>query len=263
MNKAPRSAFLAQNPFPDPLTLGFFYREKMRAIHRVAPDGPVRSVLDVGGGQSGLASLLYPDATVTVLDLDPSFADAPCNQQPNISFVCGTATDLPFDEASFDAVTMFDLIEHVRDDEAVLQEAFRVLKPGGFLLLTTPNADWHYPSYSVLQPVCPDEQTLFEEWGHVRRGYTPASLNALAGRPATRTAPFISPITALCHDISFSNLPRRVRKLLCWGLAPLTWMGYWLHRPHHRGTETAYCWQKSPRSPAHREPTPSAITAPA
>src|SRR5688572_23393019 len=57
-HKCPRSTFLAHNPFPSPLTLGFFYREKMRAIHRVAPDAPFEEILEVGGGRSGLTHLL-------------------------------------------------------------------------------------------------------------------------------------------------------------------------------------------------------------
>ena len=41
LHKRPLGSFLDSNPFECPLTLGFFYREKMRAIHRVAPDGPL------------------------------------------------------------------------------------------------------------------------------------------------------------------------------------------------------------------------------
>jgi len=56
-HKRPLRAFLDLNPFESPLTLGFFYREKMRAIHRIAPDGPLATVLEVGGGRSGLTRL--------------------------------------------------------------------------------------------------------------------------------------------------------------------------------------------------------------
>ena len=47
--KAPVRPFLQRNPFPRPLTLGFFYREKMRAIHRIAPKKVVGPILEVGG----------------------------------------------------------------------------------------------------------------------------------------------------------------------------------------------------------------------
>ena len=72
MSKRPLRAFLAMNPFPHPMTEGFFYREKMRAIHRVAPDAPFTRILEVGGGRSGLTRMLYPDATVVNLDMDPT-----------------------------------------------------------------------------------------------------------------------------------------------------------------------------------------------
>lgn len=47
---------------------------------------------------------------------------------------------LPFDEESFDTVILMEVIEHVADERRVMQEAARVLKPRGRLLLTTPHA---------------------------------------------------------------------------------------------------------------------------
>ncbi len=49
------------------------------------------------------------------------------------------ADPLPFLEARFDVVSAFDLLEHLDDPEAALREIGRVLKPGGFLLMTTPD----------------------------------------------------------------------------------------------------------------------------
>jgi len=178
--------------------------------------------------------------------MDPSFAEVACNRQDGVRFVCGDATNLDFPDRSFDAVTMFDVIEHIPDDRRALAEAFRVLRPGGYLLLSTPNENWRFPYYGVMKPMCPSEEEKFAEWGHVRRGYSRAQLEALTGQRCQRSATFISPLTVLCHDVAFSNAPARVRRALCLALSPVTWAGYAVHRPDSRGTETAYAWRKPP-----------------
>jgi SAM-dependent methyltransferase len=245
--KAPLGEFLACNPFPEPLTQGFFYREKMRAIHRITPNKPFQDILEVGGGESGLTALLFPQAQVTNLDLNPEYAQAPCNQQKRVRFVCGDATDLPFENQSFDAITMFDLLEHVPDDKKAVSEALRVLRPGGFLLISTPNENWRFPYYKFMKSICPSEADMMAEWGHVRRGYTLAELSVLINLPCQSSATFINPLTVLGHDIAFSRLSHRKRKLLCKMLSPLTWLSYYLHKPQTTGTETASAWQKGAR----------------
>jgi SAM-dependent methyltransferase len=245
-HKAPLAAFLARNPFPGPFTDGLFFRDKMRALHRIAPDVAVRDLLEVGGGQSGLSALLYPAAQVTNLDMDPAFADARANRAPRVTFVQGDATDLPFPDASFDLVTMFDLLEHVPDDAAVAREALRVLRPGGWILVSTPDRErWRYPYYRVFKPICPPEEKLFAEWGHVRRGYTRAELDALFGAPAEVSGAFINPLLALSHDVSFSTLSRRRRRALHALLAPISALGWVTHGPRSPGTEIAAAWRKA------------------
>ncbi|HEY9624700.1 MAG TPA: class I SAM-dependent methyltransferase [Crinalium sp.] len=245
MYKTPLAEFLDKNPFPEPLTQGFFYREKMRAIHRIAPDRPFETILEVGGGRGGLTALLYPKAKITNIDLDPQYANAPCNQQKNVQFVCGDATQLPFSDRSFDAVTMFDVLEHVPNHEKAIAEARRVLKPGGFLLVSTPNENWRFPYYGFMKSMCPDETDVMAEWGHVRRGYTLQQLEDLIGLSYQKYATFINPLTVLNHDIAFSRLSHRKRQFLCRALSPLTWISYYLHIPHAKGTETASVWQVS------------------
>ena len=243
--KAPRGVFLRRNPFPKPLLDGFFYREKMRAIYHVAPDEPVARILEVGGGRSGLTALLYPQAQIVNIDLDRTYADAPSNRQPGTNFICGDATQLPVPDGAFDLVTMFDVMEHIPEDRAAMAEALRVLRPGGALLVSTPNEYWRFPYYRALRPICPSEQSIMAEWGHVRRGYRLEELEGLVGQSAQKIANFITPLTAPSHDISFSGLPARLRTLVCALLMPLTGLGYVLHRPDGRGTETAALWRKA------------------
>jgi len=247
-HKTRLSTFLSHNPFESPLTLGFFYREKMRAIHRIAPDLSFREVLEVGGGRSGLTRLLYTAARITNLDMDSTFADAPCNRQEGVRFVCGDATRLEFESRSFDAVTMFDVLEHIPNHERAVSEALRVLRPGGYLLISTPNEHWRFPYYRFMKKWCPSEEEMFAEWGHVRRGYSLEELNKLIALSCEGSATFISPLTVLCHDVAFSRIPRRLRRAICLALSPIAWIGYAIHMPSSSGTETASAWRKPPKN---------------
>lgn len=248
MQKRRLRPFLALNPFPNGLTDGLFYREKMRAIHRIAPDcvshgGASARVLEIGGGRSGLASLLYPDARVTTLDRDRSLL----GQGPSADTaepVCADACRLPFPDGAFDVVTLFDVLEHIEDDATAAREALRVTRAGGWLLLSTPGADWHYPYYRAMRRWCPLESSLMQDWGHVRRGYRTETLVGLFGARPAVSATFINPLTAFYHDIAFSNLGRRKRRLLYGVAAPIALVGYLLHYRTAPGTEVAMAWQK-------------------
>jgi len=248
MTKNPLSAFLSENPFPRPLTLGFFYREKMRAIHHVAPNYPFRDILEIGGGRSGLSALLYPKANITNLEQNMDYASAQCNRTKTVQFIAGDAIRLPFKIHSFDAVTMFDVLEHITDHKKAISETLRVLRPGGYLLVTTPNENWRFPYYGFMKYICPGEPEMMAAWGHVRRGYSLEDLKMLIHSPCMGYANFITPLTVLCHDISFSRFSERLRRAFCATLSPLTWAGYALHNFKRKGIETASVWQKTERA---------------
>ena len=243
-HKALRSEFLSQNPFPKPFLGGFFYREKMRAIHQVAPDEAVDDVLEIGGGRSGLTALLYPRARIVNLDRDAAYAAAPCNRQSGTRFICGDGARLPFPSDRFAAVTMFDVVEHIPADRTAIAEALRVLRPGAALIVSTPNENWRFPYYGVMRALCPTESEIMAEWGHVRCGYSLPELETIVGSQAKARATFITPLTVLGHDVAFSRLPPKLRSFVCAGLLPITLIGYALHRGGGKGTETVALWRK-------------------
>ena len=242
-HKAALAEFLSRNPFVDPMTLGLFYREKMRAIHRVAPDTPFRLILEIGGGRSGLTALLYPHARVINVDPDMNHATEAVNQQHAMRFVCGTATALPFFDHSFDAVTLFDVIEHIDDDARAAAEVKRVIKPGGTVLLTTPSEHWRYPHYRFMHPICPHQADLLAEWGHVRTGYSLTELEGLFSSEFVERSGFINRVTVVNHDLAFSLLPHRIRKILSILLGVPTWCGYLFGAGNLTGNEIALAWQ--------------------
>jgi hypothetical protein len=139
------------------------------------------------------------------------------------------------------------VLEHIGDDARAAEEAMRVLRPGGFVLVTSPSQHWRFPYYSALAPICPTDEDMMAEWGHVRRGYAPADLVRLFGRPPVKTAGFISPLTVLGHDLAWSKLPEPARRGLCALVSPLTWLAYGLHPASRPGTELAASWRKPDR----------------
>ncbi|MEZ0067270.1 ubiquinone/menaquinone biosynthesis C-methylase UbiE [Streptacidiphilus sp. MAP12-20] len=79
-----------------------------------------------------------PWLSLTTLDPDPAMVTAARTRLAPYGHraraVQGDATDLPFDDGSFDAVLMFLMLHHVGAWEEALAEAARVLRPGGLLM---------------------------------------------------------------------------------------------------------------------------------
>jgi SAM-dependent methyltransferase len=109
--------------------------------------------------------------SVTAVDVCPESLEVARKFAPRATFVLGSALELPFESETFDAVTMFDVLEHLPPGTEVqaLQEIRRVLRPGGLLALSTPHRHW-LSTYT-------DPAFYF---GH--RHYRKAELKALVGR---------------------------------------------------------------------------------
>ncbi|MBC8041620.1 MAG: class I SAM-dependent methyltransferase [Opitutaceae bacterium] len=107
------------------------HRRLLDVVSRYLP--PARRVLDVGCGTGGFCDALRSrghevfgtDPHALEIGLDPAW------------YLRGTSDHLPFPDASFDAVCVFDVLEHV-DDAAAITECRRVLRPGGHLFVSVP-----------------------------------------------------------------------------------------------------------------------------
>ncbi|MCW5937360.1 MAG: methyltransferase domain-containing protein [Fimbriimonadaceae bacterium] len=106
-----------------------------RLLHAANPR-PDR-VLDLGCGTgAGLAEL---SESVVSVGLDPwPPALGYCRRRGLSRLVRGDGSALPFASGSFDGVVALDVYEHIRDDRAALAETWRVLRPGGVVVLSVP-----------------------------------------------------------------------------------------------------------------------------
>ena len=97
---------------------------------------PGETVLDLAAG-TGTSSEPLADAGVHVVacDLSLGMLDVGRRRRPDIARVAGDATRLPFADASFDAVTMSFGLRNVVDTVAALEELWRVVRPGGRLVV--------------------------------------------------------------------------------------------------------------------------------
>jgi len=107
------------------------------AMYLRAPTSPSR-VLDVGCGSGVLlARMKSLDWEVEGVEVDPGGVAAA--RARGVTVHQGQLADAKFPDNHFDAVHSAHVIEHVHDPVALLRECFRILKPGGKLVILTPN----------------------------------------------------------------------------------------------------------------------------
>jgi SAM-dependent methyltransferase len=100
----------------------------------------VGAILDLGCADGYVTAHLRRRAsTIVGFDLDVRDVRAAKTRVRGAHFLAGSAEALPFASASFDAVLMLDVLEHVGDDRKSIDEIVRVLRPGGYLILSTPH----------------------------------------------------------------------------------------------------------------------------
>jgi SAM-dependent methyltransferase len=105
-------------------------------------------VLDVGCGVGAYVRRirqLTPRAYG--VDVDRRRISRAAADLPNLALAAGE--NLPFAPDTFDAVLLNEVIEHVRDDAGTLRQAYRVIRPGGFVVVFAPNRLYPFETHGI------------------------------------------------------------------------------------------------------------------
>lgn len=117
-------------------------------MQRAVKPKPGERILDVAAGTGASAApMARAGALVTALDLSAGMLEEGRKRHPDIEFVHGSATELPFDEGTFDAVTISFGLRNVQQPKAALSEFHRVLKPGGRVIV----CEFSHPPVGVVR----------------------------------------------------------------------------------------------------------------
>ncbi|MBO4304541.1 MAG: methyltransferase domain-containing protein, partial [Lentisphaeria bacterium] len=101
-----------------------------------------KKVLDAASGEGYGSRILASAAKETVgVDLCREAVEEAKKKYDcaNLSFVCANVYDMPFGDGEFDCVVSFETVEHLKEPERLFAEIRRVLKPSGFVILSSPN----------------------------------------------------------------------------------------------------------------------------
>ncbi|MCZ2402300.1 demethylmenaquinone methyltransferase [Paenarthrobacter sp. Z7-10] len=129
----------------DVLSMGQTRRWRRIVVEAVSAK-PGQRVLDVAAG-TGTSSEPYADAGIDVVacDFSVGMLKVGKRRRPDIDFVAGDATNLPFADNSFDASTISFGLRNVSAPQQALREMLRVTKPGGKLVI----AEFSHPTVAL------------------------------------------------------------------------------------------------------------------
>ena len=162
------------------LSFGQNHRWRTAMVDAVLPGRP-RRVLDVATGTGLVARALVRRYGCSVVGLDQSeemLGRARALVGPDVELVQGEAERLPFEDASFDALTFTYLLRYVEDPAATLRELARVVKPGG----TVGMVEFGVPARPLLRAA----------WRLYTRAFLPA-LGRLLSRDWQEVGAFLGP----------------------------------------------------------------------
>ena len=145
------------------------YRRRVKTIFEWLQPADGDLILDGGTGRGFYLRFIRQicAADLVGLELEYSIIEVARHSLDclsDIDLINGSLYNIPFPDSSFDKVILSEVLEHIPDDVRALREVARILKPGGLIAITVPNAD--YPFW--WDPINKTLEALFNM--HIQRG---------------------------------------------------------------------------------------------
>ncbi len=132
----------------------YWFRRHEVAYRHCAPLCAGQDVLEAGCGEGYGADLLaWTARSVTAVDYDAATVTHVRRRYPRVRTLEGNLAAVALPDASVDVVVNFQVIEHLWDQPQFITECLRLLRPGGLLLISTPNRITFTPGSDI--PVNP------------------------------------------------------------------------------------------------------------
>jgi SAM-dependent methyltransferase len=136
----PRLELTGERTVPGLAEENYWFRRHEVVYQRLAGRCAGRDVLEAGCGEGYGADLIADEARRVIgLDYDESAVAHVRARYPRVEMLHGNLAELPLPDSAVDVVVNFQVIEHLWDQGQFVAECSRVLRPGGVLLMSTPN----------------------------------------------------------------------------------------------------------------------------
>ena len=184
------------------------HRKRLKKIQKYIHFPPEKTrLLDIGCN-IGTFLQLAKEQGYLITGVEPDAKAVEAGLRSGLDIRCGYLHEINLGDARYDIVTLFEVVEHLEDPTGLLKECHRILKPGGFLCMTTGNAR----SWTV--------RFLREKWdyfdlkfGHISF-FNPSSVSTVARRMGFKVVKIETKSVSLKEREGTSRIKYRMAKIV-------------------------------------------------
>lgn len=96
-------------------------------------------IIELGSGDGRFTAFIGEFGNADAIELSKEAVTHANELYPHVNYMHGNALEHPLEDSVYDVVISQEVIEHIEEQEKYIEVCYNILKPGGYLILTTPN----------------------------------------------------------------------------------------------------------------------------